>query len=113
MSLDIWCAAKIDVGNDELTETSLGETLNATGNLIPMWSKAGCYDALYKSDGKEVWEILPALEIALKDLIAKPEEYKLLNPKNGWGDYEGAVEFLDNLLYTFRRYPKAIVRVWG
>ena len=36
------------------------------------------------------------LNLMIKEMERNPEEYKKLNPKNGWGNYEGALKFLKN-----------------
>lgn len=39
-------------------------------------------------------EIADYLEIGWKILVANPEKYKAFNPSNGWGSYDGLVEFV-------------------
>ena len=80
-----------------------------THNLTPMWDKAGVKDALYNSDGKAAGETIAALEAGLADMRAKPEEYRALNPANGWGDYAGALRFLTAWLALCKRSPQSII----
>ena len=49
--------------------------------------------------------------LGIIDMQNKPDEYKLLNPKNGWGDYDGALEFLVDFLVACDQHPKSIVGV--
>jgi len=55
------------------------------------------------------------LRVNMTDLTTKfedvPEKYKLLNPSNGWGSYEGALEFLQNVLVACTTHPLAKVYV--
>lgn len=62
-----------------------------TYNLAPMFREAGFYDALY--EGGKVSNLRPLVEAGLADMRCRPEVYRAMNPPNGWGDYEGALEF--------------------
>ena len=111
MSIDIWLHMEIDTGGPELTDINLGDDWDITHNVAPMWQLAGCYDALYKSNGRLAGEILPELDAALVDMQNYPAKYKELNPPNGWGDYDSAIYFLSRVIDNFRKYPKAIIGV--
>lgn len=110
MSLDFYLTASVDTGGERQHEITLFDA-NATHNLTPMWRLAGCYDALYESHGKPAGEVLPALHNALTDMRTRPETYRPLNPSNGWGDYAGALRFLENVVAACREHPKAVIRV--
>jgi hypothetical protein len=84
---------------------------NITGNLCAMWIKAGIYEVLYDSKGKKAKEIINPLKLAVKDMEEKPKEYKLLNPKNGWGDYDGALKWIKELLESCIEHPESIINV--
>lgn len=45
----------------------------------------------------------------LKDLLTNPEYYKLFNPENGWGNYEGLCDFVYNYIKACNRFPDATV----
>lgn len=98
MSLDIW------IGDGE-------PSFNYTHNVVPMWKKAGCYDALYESSGLRAKEVLLALKLGLMDMLGNPAEYTALNPENGWGDYESATHFLVSVIIAFAENPDAIIGV--
>ena len=108
MSLDIWLS--IDTGGPELA--SLDISYNYTHNVTFMWAKAGCYDALYNSNGKLAREIIGDLRKAIIAMEEDPKAYKALNPKNGWGDYEGALAWLKALTDEFALNPNATIGVW-
>lgn len=78
MSLDIWLTEKIE------TEVV---SKNMTHNVNKMWIKAGIYDALYNSEGKQAKEVIQILQDGLNEMLDNSEEYKKLNPPNGWGSY--------------------------
>ena len=99
MSLDIWL-------DDGITD--IGD-FNYTHNVTPMWKKAGVYDALYNSEGKEALEILPVLHSGINHMVVNQDEYLGLNPDNGWGDYEGALSFLIEFSECCAEYPKAVI----
>jgi hypothetical protein len=40
------------------------------------------------------------------------DEFILLNPKNGWGDYYGALKFLKEFTEACEKYPKATIGLW-
>ena len=111
MSLDIWLHMEIDTGYSELISIDLGDNMNMTHNVAPMWRLARCFDALYESKGKLAGEVLPELKAALIDMQNYPAKYKELNPPNGWGDYDSAMYFLSQVIDNFKKYPKAIISV--
>ena len=55
--------------------------------------------------------ILPTLKFMITDMKAYPEIYKSLNPENGWGTYEGALEFLEEALKALEKNKKSIIRL--
>ena len=86
---------------------------NITGNVSPMWRKAGVYDALYNSEGKEPREILEELHHGIADMILHKKEYEKLNPENGWGDYKSALEFLKEFYEACKKNPtNCTIGVW-
>ena len=82
---------------------------NITGNLAKMANEAGLYDVLWGSNGSKAKSLIPKLKEGLKLLIAKPDEFKALNPANGWGTYTGLVTSVKNYLAVCIKYPEAIV----
>ena len=85
--------------------------MNITHNLVPMWKKAGIYDALYNSEGIEAKEILPILIDGLEDMIKNKKEYEELNSPNGWGLYMNAVPWLIELIKGCKDNPDGIIEV--
>lgn len=101
MSLDIWLTKE---------EKSIAEK-NITNNLVPIWGKAGVYEALYHSQGKKAEEILPLLENGLNKMVSEPDKFKKLNSLNSWGTYKQAVPWLEELILEFKRHPDAIIGI--
>ncbi len=110
MSIWISLSIGIDTGGENLTIISLFDE-NYTHNVTPMWKKAGVYDALYNSDGLQAKDIAKTLSLGIIDMESKPDEYRLLNPENGWGDYEGALSFLVSFLIACDQHPETIIGV--
>lgn len=107
MSLDFYI---IDVGKNTGEEITLFD-VNYTHNVTSMWRKAGIYEALYQSDGKQPREIIKLLIKGMRDMEEKKEEYSLLNPLNGWGDYNTALNFLRRVIEACKCYPNAKIKI--
>lgn len=86
-------------------------SVNYTHNVVPMWSKAGAYEALYKSQGKKASEIIPILSEAINNMIHNKQDYEKLNPKNGWGDYDGALRILFEIRTACECNPEATIDI--
>jgi len=84
---------------------------NITHNVSPMWHKAGIYNELYNSDKSKIKGITGLLKMGLAKMKTDPEEYKKLNPPNGWGNYEHAIEFLEEVIKGCKEYPEAYVGI--
>ena len=91
MSLDLSISNKCKTC--ENTETFFDR--NITHNLVPMWKKAGVYDALYNSDGEDPIKLVKVLFDGLAKMKENPNDYIILEPSNKWGTYESALVFLD------------------
>ena len=100
---------EIDVGGEEPMLLSFEE--NATYNLSPMFYKAFGKEGIRGLNNKSGLECEPLIKKALVEMKTNQAEYELLNPKNGWGNYEGAIDLLVNLLRWSIIAPKAIMKV--
>jgi hypothetical protein len=90
-------------------------TANITHNLGKMANEAGIYIALWRPEEKEVErasELIRPLSVGLDKLRSNPKRFKRLNPPNGWGDYEGLVDFVSRYLKACIKFPDAKVSVW-
>jgi len=87
---------------------------NITHNLGQMAKAAGLYTSLWRPEEEGyvlAKDIVENLRLGLESLLEFPEEYKTLNPSNGWGTYEGFRDFVAEYLAACREYPQAQVRV--
>lgn len=107
MSWDVSFA--IDVGGGNLRDVA--DSGNYTYNVSPMYYEALGGGGLRGLDGRPAAEVIPELERAIADMEARPEHYRTMNPPNGWGDYDGALRFLRNILRDAVECPATTVRV--
>lgn len=87
---------------------------NITHNLGAMAREAGIYEALWRPDENGVTkasQLIKPLENGIELLESDPKRFLPLNPSNGWGNYEGLVEFVRDYLEACRNNPDANVRV--
>ena len=87
---------------------------NITHNLNKMAKEAGIYQDLWYPDEigiVQARDLIEPLEFGLAFLKREPIYFKQFNPTNGWGDYEGLVEFVCNYLAACKKYPEAKIEV--
>lgn len=106
MSYDVWLT--IDTGGPN--PALVAEIGNCTSNVSPMWA-----DALGRSlgqyDGAIAAYALPDLRAAVACMEDDPAHYRAMDPVNGWGDYEGALDYLRRLVVACAANPKATIRI--
>jgi hypothetical protein len=87
------------------------DCLNITYNLTPMLVEAGFpgHRAMTDAPCTEAGGVFARTARRLRD---DPERFKALNPPNGWGTYEGAIEFCDRLADACSRHPKGRLDTW-
>ena len=108
MSLDIWL--EVNVGGNE--NVMLDDyDWNITHNVAAMWRLAGCYERLYESRGDKAGWHIDGLRSAYTKMRDNPDEYKALNPSNGWGNYDGALKWLNTVIKGFEEAPEALIGV--
>lgn len=83
-----------------------------TYNVAPMYAKAfGEVDG--KSFGiRDLHEMqcikaAPLISHAITQMMENPEEFRAMNPPNGWGNYDGALEVLRKLYGWGVEHPLA------
>lgn len=105
MSLDIYLTAVVP--------TTVYDG-NVTTNLTAMAREAGIYKHLWCPEEIKIThavQLIEPLEVALIQLYGDPERFKKHNPPNGWGDYDGFVSFVENLLKACKAYPTAEIHI--
>jgi hypothetical protein len=87
---------------------------NITHNLGAMADAAGLYICLWRPDEIGITlagQLIRPLQDGLARLQSDPETYRALNPVNGWGSYEGFVDFVVEYLAACIAFPEAEVFV--
>mgnify|MGYP001181008096 CR=1 FL=1 len=87
---------------------------NVTHNLADMAHAAAIYEACWCPEERGITkaaQLIPLLKDGLRLLKADPEFFRKFNPKNGWGDYDGFVSWVEDYLAACEENPDADVRV--
>jgi hypothetical protein len=85
---------------------------NITHNLNQMADAAGLYLPLWRPEemgASKAHQLIESLRTGLEMLKAEPGRFQTFNPSNGWGNYEGLVEFVEGYLKACQEYPDADV----
>ena len=87
---------------------------NITHNLNKMAREAGIYEACWRPEEigiTKAEQLIEPLEHGIERLKAEPERFKQFNPSNGWGDYDGFIQWLENYLAACIEHPNAEITV--
>ncbi len=116
MSYDIWVGHSDEPGNitynvDAMFALALGEpeagVRNGADVVFHLKSPA-----LKRFVDRPASEAIEPLRAAVARMEADPEAYRALNPPNGWGDYEGALDYLRRFLEACEEKPERLVEGW-
>lgn len=120
MSLDIdlleetdeaWCACPCGASGHKKPENTVVYNTNITHNLSRMAKACGLevlWDAEYTGPARDLTK---SLSLALNELQASPDKYKVYNAINGFGNYRDFVEFCAELLKACQEHPTAKVAI--
>lgn len=95
-------------------ETHEVYSANITHNLGKMAVAAEIYKALWAPEELQITQarqLIPLLRAGLGNLHGDPNHFKTFNPSNGWGDYDGLVDFVTDYLAACEQNPDAEVEV--
>lgn len=87
---------------------------NITHNLGEMAAAAGIYEYLWRPDEIGITtaaQLIEPLEKGLELLRTLPATFKQLNPPNGWGSYDGLIDFVEEYLDACKKNPDATIEV--
>jgi hypothetical protein len=110
MSYHVWIERDLDGHPHRVAECG-----NYTSNVGSMWIRAlGLGITLGETIERypTTDELAPHLRQAIAAMINDPAAYEELNPSNGWGDYSGALAYLQRIEQACRLHPGARVMVW-
>lgn len=104
MSLDLW------LENPKCSECEHVAEHNYTYNVAQMWYEVYPDDTgMVQIEGMTGLEAQEKLLKAINEITTHPEIMKRLEPHNGWGTYEGFLEFLNKLYIASVKYSN---RIW-
>lgn len=116
MSYDIWVGRTDDPGNitynvDAMFALALGEPDEGVrnGGDVVFHRKD---PALKRFIDRPASEAIDPLRAAVSRMETDPEAYRVLNPSNGWGDYDGALDYLRRFLSACEEQPDRLVEGW-
>jgi len=108
MSLDVY----LDEPNQDSTTLW---TRNITHNVDSMAIAAGIYECIWRPETVGIViaaQLVYPLQQGLMKLRTEREKIQPLEPSNGWGSYEGFVDFVRAYLSAACENPLALVKVW-
>lgn len=110
MSYDVYL--QIHTGKEDHTVVDCG---NYTGNVGNMYREAFPANPMGQRPGIHYIHSIKAdmasglLQMAISAMVDSPAIYKAMNPDNGWGSYEGALQFLKDILQACEDHPACTV----
>lgn len=88
---------------------------NITHNLAEMADEVvNLYKALWEPEEIGIFkakDAVPFLRCGIDNLKKNPEHFKKFNPKNGWGDYDVLIEFINEYLTACEENPEAEIEI--
>jgi hypothetical protein len=105
--------ADIIIKHEDGYSTNVEVVDGHTYNLTPMWRKAGIFDYSHDLQGRNAGELAPILAAGLIDALSHSDDYRELNPSNGWGDYDGFVEILTRFTRLAYEHPTGTIEWSG
>lgn len=86
---------------------------NITHNLARMAEACGLYPLMWGARDRTAGDLIEPLRVALAELVVNPEKYRAFDPPNGWGSYDGLVQFASEFLEACIANPDATVGVFA
>lgn len=93
-----------DVSVEAITRTMVYDR-NVTWNNASIFREAlGCH--FRDLNGKTGKEVRAQLQTAIADIMQHPHHYQVLEPSNGWGGIEDALDVLNGMLRACEDYAE-------
>jgi hypothetical protein len=96
-------------------ESNIVYSSNITHNMGRMAGECGLYEPLWRPDEigiAKAKQLIKPLQEGLARLNSDYDKLQEFNPENGWGNYDGLLQFTAQYLAACMRWPEAKVRVW-
>jgi len=107
MSYDVSLMMNTGAGLKEIVDCG-----NYTYNVSPMFRDAfGEEDGINRLQGIMAEDAIYHLEKAIHLMQHNPDHYRTMNPKNGWGSYEGALGYLQDILKHCKEHPLTQIKI--
>jgi hypothetical protein len=111
LDVDLMLTQPVSVYSNNITH-NLGKMASAV--IVDEEKSLSLYNILWRPDESgfvKASEISDYLDLGFNILLSDPEKYKRYNPENGWGSYDGLVQFV----YAYRNAcwdnPEAELRI--
>lgn len=109
---DDWCCGPEDPPFPRRSSASWhNHSVNLTYNLSPMLRAAG-FPGWKELVGASCVEAGGMLRKVAQVLAADPERFKAMNPANGWGTYEQAIDIMNALATMCDNHPDCKFDGW-
>lgn len=95
----------------------VGSGIDQTYNVSPLFFEAFQGTSLKEGgirdlNGMRCCVAAPILDVAITRMVLEPDKYRAMNPKNGWGNFEGALETLKTLRAWCEQEPDGQIEVY-
>lgn len=100
----------ISLKKKEMLDVEVSDIGNYTYNVSKMYIEA-IGQSLSAFHGANAEESIPLLRKCVEEMTSNPEKYKNMNPTNGWGNYEGALDYVQKLLHACEKNPDSTIEV--
>lgn len=111
MSYDVAIMKEVD--GEMMTCQDCG---NMTANVGKMYytclREMGYEGRLSAWDGKPAYEFLPYAEGIIQRMKDDPKRFEAMNPDNGWGSYEGALKWMQEIRKAILLSPDDAIIHW-
>lgn len=111
MSLDV---TLVETKPTRVYEGNITHNLNKMASAVKLSNGKSLYEVLWRPDENNyscAQDIAELLDEAFNQLLAEPNFFRNYNPPNGWGSYEGLVNFVYNYRNACWDSPDAKIQV--
>jgi len=95
LDVDLMVTKPVSVFTQNITHN-----LNKMAMVVELTNGMTLYDVMWRPDEQQglkyARDIAGLLDEAWNILLSDPDKFKIFNPSNGWGSYDGLVNFVYN-----------------